>query len=82
MDMEQLNAGIATTYAMLAAHCMGIGSCYIGLAQIAMNQEKSLKKMAKVRGTVMAVVTLGYPAVTYNNAPPRRGLKVKGLQEH
>ncbi|MBD3185735.1 4Fe-4S dicluster domain-containing protein, partial [Candidatus Bathyarchaeota archaeon] len=79
MNMEFLNAGVAGTYGMLAAQSLGVGSCWIGLAQIAMNQQRKIRKLAGSRGTIKGVIVLGYPAVKYHATAPRPSLKVKGL---
>ncbi len=74
------HAGIAFTYGMLAAETLGLGSCWIGYAQDAMENNRQIKKLAGVRGKVWGVMTLGYPAVTYHRAVPRPPLRVKGLK--
>jgi nitroreductase/NAD-dependent dihydropyrimidine dehydrogenase PreA subunit len=77
MEMEGVNTGIALTYGMLAAQALGLGTCWIGLAQLTINANKNLKKIAGVLGKVWGVITIGYPNVRYHNTPPRAPLKLK-----
>ncbi|MHA1793664.1 MAG: nitroreductase family protein [Promethearchaeota archaeon] len=76
-NLETINSTIALTYGMLAAETLGIGSCWIGFAQMALNESKELKKAARVRGTVHGVITLGYPDVKFKKIPPRPKIKLK-----
>lgn len=78
---EGNNAGIVLTYGMLAAQALGLGTCWIGLAQLPMARDRKLRKLAGVRGTPWGVMTIGYPAVHYARAPPRDPLPVKGLDD-
>lgn len=73
------DAGIALTYGMLAAQSRGLGSCWIGFAQEAIERKPevqrwlSLPKQHKVYG----VLALGYPDVKYFFIPPRSELEVR-----
>jgi nitroreductase/NAD-dependent dihydropyrimidine dehydrogenase PreA subunit len=75
--LEAQNAGIALTYARLAAESLGIGSCWIGYASLMCKYQKSIRKLAGVRGTTLGVITLGYPSVNYRQTTPRPEIKVK-----
>ena len=80
--MEMVNAAIATTYGMLYAETLGVGSCWIGLAYGALVSNRDIRKnLAGIPCKVLAVMTMGYPAVKYSRAPPRPPLKTKGLKE-
>ncbi|GAB4314833.1 MAG: nitroreductase family protein [Promethearchaeota archaeon] len=78
---EATDAGIALTYASLAAQAAGIGSCWVGLAQVALNQDRRLRKRFGVGGRVWGVLALGRPAVKYRRTPPRAPLRVGNVPE-
>ncbi len=80
MDIEGNNTGIIFTYGMLAAQALGIGSCWIGLAQIPLAKNRKLQKIVGIRGKCWGVMTLGFPDVEYHRCPPRTPLDVKGLE--
>jgi nitroreductase/NAD-dependent dihydropyrimidine dehydrogenase PreA subunit len=71
------NAGVALAHVMLLAQTLGVGTCWIGYASMAMNKNKDLLKMAKARGEVFGVLTLGYPNVKYHKLPSRPQVRVK-----
>lgn len=77
MEMEGLNAAISLTYAMLMAQSLGIGSCWIGLANLAMNSNKDIKKMIGIKGKIWAVGVFGIIDVKYSRLPPRNPINVK-----
>jgi nitroreductase len=76
-DLEGLNTGATLTYGMAMAHALGIGSCWVGFANMLMNDSKELKKLAGIRGKLWGAVTLGYPAVVYQRLPPRNPIRIK-----
>ena len=61
------DALLAAGNLLLAAHCLGLGSCLIGYAVEAMRHDRRVKAAAGVPQTesVYAVVALGWPDVTY-----------------
>ncbi|MBN1410102.1 MAG: nitroreductase family protein [Spirochaetales bacterium] len=75
------DAGIALTHTMLAAHSLGLGSCWIGFVQEAfflygkMRKEMGIPKDHSVWG----VLALGYPDVKYYRGPIRKPLKVRRM---
>ena len=73
------NTAIAITYGMLAAESLGLGTCWIGMAQGVIVMNKQLRELIGIQGNVAGVVTIGYPDVKYYRFPPRAPLKVKGL---
>jgi nitroreductase len=77
LDIAGNDAGIAFTYGMLAAETLGLGTCWIGLAQLPIEAIKEVKKMAKVIGKCWGVMTIGYPQLKYYRCPPRDPIKVK-----
>ncbi|MFW9821772.1 MAG: nitroreductase family protein [Candidatus Thorarchaeota archaeon] len=77
-SMPQVDAGIILTYGQLAAHTLGLATCWIGMAHgLAMNHE--MMKIIGLEGPIQGVLTIGYPAVKYYNTPPRAPLEVMGL---
>ncbi|TFG02416.1 MAG: 4Fe-4S dicluster domain-containing protein [Promethearchaeota archaeon] len=78
--MDYINAAIAMTYGMFCAQSLGLGTCWIGLAYIILSQNKELqKKTTGIRGKILGIMSIGYPAVKYHRAPPRPPLRTKGL---
>ena len=77
-SMPQVDAGIVLTYGQLAAHSVGLATCWIGMAHgLSMNEE--LMKEIGLEGRIDGVLTIGYPAVKYHQTPPRAPLSVVGL---
>jgi len=80
MMMEGFNIGIIVTYGRLAAQSLGLGTCWNGYTEMAMNLFPKLKKVVGIRGKVFGVFTLGYPDVTYYRIPPRAMNKTKFIE--
>ena len=79
---DSRNAAIAITYGMLSAHSLGLGTCWIGMAHGTLNENpKILTEIAGIKDHILAVMTLGYPAVEYFRAPPRPPIKTTGLDD-
>jgi nitroreductase len=59
---------------VLLAQTMGLGSCLVSLAQNAINASRRCKKILNINQTdkVHAVVVIGYPAVQFRRAVPKR----------
>ncbi len=79
MMMEGFNVGNIITYGRLAAQALGLGTSWIGYVTIALEKNPEIKKVIKLRGTVVGAFTLGYPDVYYYRVPPRSSKKVKFL---
>jgi len=78
-SMPLTDAGIVLTYGQLAAHTLGLATCWIGMAHgLAMN--KKMMKLIGLEGEIHGVLTIGYPAVRYYHTPPRAPLDVIGLE--
>ncbi len=77
--LSLLDPTIAFTYGMLAAHALGLGTCWIGFSIQALWKNKGMKRFLGIPGDmiVTGVMTLGYPAVRYVRVPPRRAAAVK-----
>ncbi len=80
-NMAGNDAGISLTYAMLAAQSLGIGSCWIGMAQETMLRTSGLNKWLKIpkKRKVWGILTLGYPKIKYERAPPRNSLNFRRI---
>ncbi|TXT61503.1 MAG: NAD(P)H-quinone oxidoreductase subunit I, chloroplastic [Promethearchaeota archaeon] len=72
------DAGIALTHGMFAAQSLGLGTCWIGYAQEAINRYDELKKMLGISDEmkITGVLILGYPDLKFHRAPPRGSLDV------
>ncbi|MHA1651138.1 MAG: nitroreductase family protein [Candidatus Helarchaeota archaeon] len=81
-NMAGADAGIALTHGMLAAQSLGIGTCWIGLAQEAVFRKKKLRKWLGIpKGrNCFGVLALGFPDVKYYRAPPRNKLQVQWIE--
>jgi nitroreductase len=77
-SMPAVDAGIVLTYGQLAAHTLGLATCWIGMAH-GLGMNKEMMKIIGLEGPIQGVLTIGYPAVKYYHTPPRAPLKVVGL---
>lgn len=68
------DAMLATGNILLAAHSMGLGTCLIGFAVSAMNEDASIKRFIGIpdEETVYAVIALGYSTEKYRGLAGRR----------
>ncbi len=79
------DAGICAQNMVLAAHSMGLGTCYVGFVSTGMSMDGKLKKIKKRLGikwpynTVATAITVGYPAVQIDGVTKREFPKVKWL---
>jgi nitroreductase/NAD-dependent dihydropyrimidine dehydrogenase PreA subunit len=77
--LSYVDPAIAVTYGMLAAHGLGIGSCWMGFVMITLKKNKKiLKKLNIQKGRFIAgAMSLGYPLHTYHRVPIRNPLKAE-----
>ena len=69
---------LAAQNLMLAAHGMGLGSCFIGLSQGWLNQDSVKEELGLPRDwTVVAPIVVGHPSGPAPPAPTRRAPEVK-----
>jgi nitroreductase len=69
---------LAAQNLMLAAHGMGLGSCWIGLAQSWLNHESVKDELGMPRDwTAVAPIVVGHPAGPPSAAPPRRTPEIR-----
>ena len=68
------DALLATQNMLLAAHCMGVGTCLVGFAKDALEHDRKLKSSIGIPAeeTVYAVIALGYPDEVYQRAAGRK----------
>jgi len=80
--LSLIDPTIAFTYGMLAAHSMGLGSCWIGFAIQSLYKNKAMRKLLGVPSDmiVAGVMTLGYPLPVYHRVPPRNDVQVRWLE--
>jgi len=69
---------LAGTYLELAAFGMGLGACWAGYVNMAINESPAAKKFAGLspRAAAGAVMMLGYPKYRYSRIPSRKPVKV------
>ncbi|MFO8019700.1 MAG: nitroreductase family protein [Promethearchaeia archaeon] len=75
------DAGIAFSHGMQAAQTRGLGTCWIGYAQEAINRTDDLKEELNIdeEMTITGVMVLGHPAAEYRKVPPREPLKIRWI---
>jgi nitroreductase len=82
-SLSLLDPTIAFTYGMLAAHSLGMGSCWIGFAIQSLYKDRSMRRLLGVPADMIiaGVMTLGYPVPVYHRVPPRNPLQVRWIEE-
>jgi nitroreductase/NAD-dependent dihydropyrimidine dehydrogenase PreA subunit len=77
--LSYVDPTIALTYGMLAAHTMGLGSCWMGFAMIAVAKHKKILRQLNIpKGRFIAgVMTLGYTDQKYYRVPVRNKIKAQ-----
>ena len=74
------DTGTALTYGLLAAQCLGLGTCWIGNLQAAVANNRDILGILGIKGHVLGTFTLGFPAVKFRRTPPRSQLNIKGME--
>ncbi|MHA1777698.1 MAG: hypothetical protein DRO88_00810 [Promethearchaeia archaeon] len=77
-NLAGCDSGIITTYGMLAAESLGLGTCWIGIAQEVMMRLRKIRKFCGIPKGYFpwSVFVVGYPKYKYNRIPPRDPLEV------
>lgn len=82
-----LGMGICGQNMVLAAHSLGLGTCYVGFVSNALNMDPFTKKKFRAKlgiewpyDIVGTVITLGYPAVRVDKAVDREFPKVHWVE--
>jgi len=78
-DIEANNIGIIVSYGRLAAHTLGLGTCWNAWTQIAIASNPEIRKIAGIDYPKIGVFTIGYPEVTFFRTAPRSLKEIKGL---
>ncbi|MCP4761332.1 MAG: hypothetical protein GY870_06095, partial [archaeon] len=74
-ENDLVNSAIAITYGMLAAECLGLGTCWIGLAYTSFIANEDLRKQtAGISNKIWGVFTIGEPNIKFHQSPPRPSL--------
>lgn len=68
---------------VLLAQALGLGTCFIGYASSAINKSKKIKRSLEIpqKNTVHAVLTLGYPDISYRRQALRKPYKSKIISD-
>ena len=76
------DACIAATYGIFMAKALGLASCWIGLLQIALSQNKQLGALLGLKPgeQLDAVVTVGYSDIAWHRLPPRGPVEVTWME--
>lgn len=66
---------------LLMAESMGLGTCLLGLFNVAAQKEESIQELIKLpKGhQVVASFIMGYPAVKFRNAPARKPARISWM---
>ena len=73
------DALLATQNILLAAHCVGLGTCLVGYAVAVMRRERRVCRFAGLpdNETPYAVIALGYPDERYASMAGRRRMTIR-----
>ena len=73
------NAMVAAHTAMLTAHALGLGACYISLMARAANEQPRIKDELQVpaENEIHAVIAMGYPKYRYARTTPARTIPIQ-----
>jgi len=77
--IEIQNIANIITYGRLAAHSIGLGTCWNGWIQAGIELNPKIMKIARIRAKQIGAFTVGYPNYTLYRTPPRILKRVKGL---
>jgi nitroreductase/NAD-dependent dihydropyrimidine dehydrogenase PreA subunit len=79
--MVEANCTLAAFHAILMAEALGVGTCFNHLISGACNRSPELRAMLSLAedAEVHAGVTMGYPAIKFLRAIPRRAAEVRYL---
>ena len=77
------DALLATQNMLLAAHCMGLGTCLVGFAKDALEHDRKIKASIGIpaQETVYAVVAIGFPDEVYQRSAGRKMPLMRFVEE-
>ncbi|MBN1696909.1 MAG: nitroreductase family protein [Spirochaetales bacterium] len=75
--MSYVDPAISVTYGMLAAHSLGLGSCWMGFTMMAVDRNRRVMRRLNISENrlIAGVMTLGYPVHRYYRLPVRREVR-------
>jgi nitroreductase len=73
------NVANLVTYGRLAAHSLGLGTCWNGWTQVGIELNPKIMRIAGVRAKAFGAFTVGYPDYTLYRIPPRPYKRIKGI---
>ena len=79
--LANYNMGNIVTYGRLAAQALGLGTCWNGMTQLAIQSNPKIKKIANIKGRIVGAFTIGYPKAKFYRVAPRRMKEVEGLHD-
>jgi nitroreductase len=79
MNIEIQNIANLITYGRLAAHSLGLGTCWNGWTKAGIEINPKIMKLARIRAKEFGAFTIGYPDYPLYRTPPRPFKRVKGL---
>jgi nitroreductase/NAD-dependent dihydropyrimidine dehydrogenase PreA subunit len=74
------NVANIVSYGRLAAHSLGLGTCWNGWTQVGMELNPKIMKLAGIRAKQLGAFTIGYPDYKVYRTPPRPLKHIKGFK--
>jgi len=76
---DREDSAIAITYAEIAAHSMGLGTCWGGLVMRGVKKNPELRELLglKEHENLTGALFLGFPEVTFYRLPPRKEPEIR-----
>jgi len=74
---HKADVAIAVTYGTVAAAALGLGTCWMGLCEMAMNKDRAMKAKYQIpeNERIDGVLAVGYSATQWRQVPPRGPVK-------
>ena len=73
---------IAVTYGMLAAHTLGLGTCWMGFAIQSLSRHRGIKEELglPMEELIAGIMTVGYPELQYRRPPARKKVECTWIE--
>ena len=80
-SFQKSDVAIAITYGTIAAKHLGLATCWMGLAETALNADKRLKSEYPFPSNerIDSIFAVGYPGSEWRRVPPRGPVKAVWL---